>query len=81
MLVLLLIGWESGASFVSQSQSVKSTYQSSKQIIICSHILWDKWRACLQTNASLGKTHVGNSNGFDFILIGWENGPRFLSKA
>lgn len=26
------------------------TYQSSKHIIICSHILWDKWRACLQTN-------------------------------
>ena len=45
--VLLLIGWESGASFVSQSQSVKWTYQSSKQIIVCSHILWDKWRACL----------------------------------
>ena len=50
ILGLLLIGWESGASFVSQWQSVKWTYQSSKHIIICSDILWDKWRACLQTN-------------------------------
>ena len=45
--MLVLLGWESGASFVSQWQSVKWTYQSSKHIIICSHILWDKWRACL----------------------------------